>query len=179
MRTEATLNLIAETLQTNCGDLYDACRRAGVSLVFVKQWCKDDKVAAERISEAERAGAMALQSEAIRRAVQGVEKGVYFKGERVDTETVYSDGLLVKLLAGRIPETFGKEAEGGGGITINGGQAQINIMPRAESYEDWLRMRDATLARRKDEPDILAAPMKQIEATATPVPLDPFEGLGL
>lgn len=175
-------------MQANCGDLYDASRQSGVSLIFVRQWMKDDKDVAAQLIEAERVGAMALQSEAIRRAVIGEEKGVYYKGERVDTEIVKSDGLLTTLMKGRIPELFGKEAEAGN--TFNG-PTQINIMPRADNYEQWLAMKDATLTRRDtlDKTDaniidVTAEPVPQlIDArdfvAAVMAPPSPFDGLGL
>lgn len=197
MRTQATLTALVQALQVNCGDLFDACKRATVSPIFVRQWMKDDKDVAAQIVEAERVGALALQSEAIRRAVHGDEKGVYFKGERIDTEYVKSDGLLQTLLKGRMQETFGREAEGGN--TFNG-PTQINLIPRASTYEDWLRMKDATLTRRdkldaEDAADkaarLLPAP-DMIDITPTDrertvealgrimgPPANPLEGLGL
>jgi hypothetical protein len=178
-RTQAVLDNIVAALQVNCGDLFAACRTNGVSLIFVRQWMKDDKIVADAITEAERVGVMGLQSEAIRRAVEGVDKGVYFKGELVDTEKVYSDGLLQTLLKGRISETYGKEAEGGGN-TFNG-PTQINIMPRANNYDEWLAMKASTLAQREEMPS-LPAPAKvieYIEAEAIPVPVNALEGLGL
>lgn len=47
--------------------------------------------------------AFLLEDEAFRRAVTGVEKAIYRKGEVVGTEKVYSDTLLVRLLAARNP----------------------------------------------------------------------------
>lgn len=142
MRTEVTLAGICAALQRNCGDPYEACREVGVSLIFLEQWCKDDPKVAERVQEAERVGTAGLYSAAVQRAVKGVEKGVYFKGARVDTETVYSDSLLSLLLKAKRPE-FAKDAEGAG-TTVNVNVA--NIMPRADSYEQWLQMKTATLA---------------------------------
>jgi hypothetical protein len=185
LRTDTKLAELVHALQGNCGDLYDACRQCAVSLIFVRTWMKDDKDVHAAIVEAERVGALALQSAAIQRAVHGVEKGVYFKGERVDTEIQYSDGLLTTLLKGRLPEVFGKEAEGG--LSIAGNNVQVNIMPRANSYDEWLAMRDSTLNKR-DIADKTDANM--IDVTPEPVPegrhmLLPypqpsaFEGLGL
>jgi hypothetical protein len=198
-RTQATLDALVQALQVNCGDLFDACRRCAVSLVFVNQWKKDDKEVADVLNEAERVGALALQSVAIKRAVHGVEKGVYFKGERVDTEIQYSDGLLTTLLKGRLPDIYGADAAESRGNTFNG-PTQINIMPRAENYEDWLRMKDATLERR-DALDAAegrgkALPAPPVTIDVTPEPREqsleslanivcrppassPFEGLGL
>jgi hypothetical protein len=155
--------------------------------MFVQQWMKDDKEFATAITEAERVGALSLQSAAIKRAVHGVEKGVYFKGERVDTEVQYSDGLLTTLLKARLPETFGAEAAEGGN-TFNG-PTQINIMPRADTYDQWLAMKDATLARRdaldaadkaegKLEGGRPAPLLQYVELEAVPV-RNPFEGIGL
>lgn len=180
MRTQAKLDEIVHALQNNCGDMFDACRQCAVSPIFVRTWMKDDKDVHAAIVEAERVGALALQSEAIRRAVKGVEKGVYFKGQRVDEEIVYSDGLLQTLLKGRLPETFGKDAEG---LAISGNNVQVNIMPRANSYAEWLAMRDTTLTKRdeadKTDANLLPAP-DMIELQAVPVPAqNAFEGLGL
>ena len=41
-----------------------------------------------------------LEPEAIRRAVEGVEKAVYYQGEPVGTVREYSDTLLIFLLKG-------------------------------------------------------------------------------
>lgn len=142
VRTDATLSVLVMALQNNCGDLFRACQLAGVSLLFVQKWCKDDTDVATAIDEAERVGAMALQSAAIQRAVHGVEKGVYFKGERVDTEIQYSDGLLTRLMEAKIP-LFSKK-EDAGGATFNG-PTQINIMPRAKDYDEWLNMKNSTI----------------------------------
>jgi hypothetical protein len=182
------LDALVQALQLNCGDLFDACRQCAVSPIFVRTWMKDDKEVAAALTEAERVGALALQSEAIRRATQGVEKGVYFKGVMVDTETVYSDGLLQTLLKGRLPEVFGKDAEG---IAITGNNVQVNIMPRANSYDEWLAMKDKTLTRR-DEMDAAdkaegrlqggrpSALLPFIDLEPLPVlPRNPLEGLGL
>lgn len=144
MRSEMTLALLETQLQSNCGDILAACRSVGVSLVFVNQWRKDDSKVHERLTEAERVGTQGLISAAIQRGVHGVEKGIYYKGERVDSERVYSDTLLTTLLKAKVPE-FAKDGEGGGGgggVTVN----IANIMPRATNYDEWLAMKQNTLA---------------------------------
>jgi hypothetical protein len=174
-RTQATLDALVAELQGNCGDLFAACQRTGVSLIFVRTWMKDDKEVAAQLVEAERVGAMGLQSEAIRRATVGEEKGVYFKGERVGTEYVKSDGLLQTLLKGRLPDIFGKDSEGLGGITANG-NVQINIMPRAANYDEWLTMKESTLALRSRNEAAAALPAP---VTIDVTPVNAFEGLGI
>src|SRR5215468_7479743 len=47
-----------------------------------------------------------LEDEAIRRAVEGVPKGVHYQGQECGTETVYSDGILMFLLRGANPEKY-------------------------------------------------------------------------
>jgi hypothetical protein len=179
VRTQATLDAFVQALQVNCGDFYDACKRCAVSPMFMNTWMKDDKEVQASVMEAERVGALALQSEAIRRAVHGDEKGVYFKGERIDTEYVKSDGLLQTLLKGRMREVFAPDADSMGGNTFNG-PTQINVMPRANTYDEWLRMKDSTLTRRDalDAAD-RALPAPTLELEAMPIPRSPLEGLGL
>lgn len=143
MRTEMTLSLLVQQLQANCGDMLDACKSVGVSLIFVNQWRKDDKEVHERLLEAERVGMQGLVSEAIRRGVRGHDEDVYFKGEVVGSRKVFSDGLLQSLLKAKIPE-FSKDGEGGSGVRVNVNIA--NVMPRANNYEEWLAMKQATLA---------------------------------
>lgn len=148
MRTEATLTNICEALQRNCGDTFEACREVGVSLIFLDQWCRDDKIVAERVQEAARVGNMGLVSAAIKRGVHGVEEDVYYKGCVVGTKTNYSDSLLTTLLKAKIPD-FHKDSDANP-VQVN---VQIaNIMPRAETYEQWLEMKQQTVAPRLEGP---------------------------
>lgn len=168
MRTEATLENICAALQRNCGDQYEACREVGVSLIFLDQWCADDKTVAERITEAARVGNMGLVSAAIKRAVHGVEEDVYYKGLPVGTKINYSDSLLTTLLKAKVPD-FHKDAEGGG-TTVN---VQIaNVMPRADNYEQWLEMKTRTLTG----PDSVPA-LAVIDVEAEPVVEEPVPAL--
>mgnify|MGYP006303842671 CR=1 FL=1 len=52
-----------------------------------------------------------LEAEARRRAVQGVEEPVFYKGEIVGYKLKYSDGLLKFLLKGNAPEKFKERGE--------------------------------------------------------------------
>lgn len=134
--------MLVDRLQRNCGDLLEACKYIGVSLIFVNQWRKDDTKVHEQILEAERVGNQGLVSAAIHRAVHGVDEDVYFKGEVVGQKKNYSDGLLQTLLKAKVPE-FAKDGEGASAnVTVN----IANIMPRADNYEQWLAMKQATLA---------------------------------
>lgn len=173
MRNETTLAALERELQANCGDDLAAARAVGVSLIFVNQWAKDDKDVASRLQEAARVGAQGLVSAAIQRAVRGVSKGVYFKGVRVDEETVYSDGLLQTLLKAKVPE-FAKDAEGTGAVNVQVNVA--NMMPRATSYDEWLQMKSSTLAK-----PALPAPNPEdvIEAEYVEISVPAFGGISL
>ncbi len=147
MRTDENLKLVCDCLLQNCGDLHDAARAAGMSPAMLTKWMQDDEVAAKEITNAQQVGWLGIESALIQRAIHGVEKGVYYKGERVDSETQYSDALLVKLAEARLP-AYSKR-EGAGNMFL--GPTQINIMPRADSYEGWLEMKNATLRERDKE----------------------------
>lgn len=179
MRTEAILREICDQLRQSYGDLHASARRAGVSVDFVANWIKDDADAASMIEEAQRVGYMGLESAAIQRGVHGVEEGVYYKGEKVDTQRKYSDTLLVKLLEARVPAYNKKE----GAQNQFNGPTQINIMPRADNYDQWLAMKKTTLANRAadkaaaalpapiDVPDILQGDFVEVN------PMSVLEGL--
>lgn len=157
MRTDENLKAVCDNLRTSYGDFHASCRQAGLSVDFVCNWIKDDSIAAQAIEEAQRVGYMGLESAAIQRGVHGVEKAVYFKGQVVGHEKVYSDSLLSKVMDARIPAY--KKGDGGGANTFNG-PTQINIMPRAENFDEWLLMKNATLKQRAADKLALAAPTK-------------------
>lgn len=179
MRTDEKLQEICERLHVNCGDIHEAARYCGVSPYFIHQWMKDDPKASEALNEAKMVGYGGLESEAVRRAVRGVEEDVWFKGAVVGSKTVYSDGLLGKLLEAKVPEFSKKEGTGNSFY----GPTQINIMPRAENYEDWLAMRDQTLNRdtpaieppKEKVPDILQGEYVELGEQR----ISELEGLGL
>lgn len=162
MRTKERLDGLIAELTANCGDMYEACRAQGVSTMFVLAWRKDDKEVDSQLEEAQRCGRMNLISHAIKRATVGVEKGVYYQGEQIATETVYSDSLLGTMLK-TIPEFRDPDA---GAKNVFNGPTQINLMPRAKNYDEWLSMKDSTNNRRQ-----LPAPVEDvIDAEFAPIP---------
>jgi DNA-binding transcriptional regulator YdaS (Cro superfamily) len=173
MRNELMLTALEAELQRNCGDMLAAAQACGVSLIFVNQWAKDDAKVAERLKEAANVGTQGLVSAAIKRAVHGVDEDVYFKGEVVGAKRVYSDGLLQTLLKAKVPE-FSKDGESSGtNVTVN----IANVVPRAENYEQWLAMKQATLAK---PPAQIEAPIEAEYVEVVPVQADnALAGLGL
>lgn len=89
------------------------------------------------VIEAAEAAADMIESEAVRRAVQGVKKAVYYKGEIIDYEYVYSDSLLATLLKAAKPEKYAERQHKTVDLT---GKIGVAVIPMAaKSLEDWER----------------------------------------
>lgn len=141
MRNQLTAERLKDELHKNAGDLFAAVKLVGVSLGFIKQWMKDDDEFKSFIEEARSVGAEVLYSEAIRRAVTGIDKGIYYKGLKVDTETIYSDALLTQLMKAKLPD-FKTTDSNSTNVAVS---VDVNLMPRADSYDEWLAMKKATI----------------------------------
>ena len=87
------------------GLLYTSAHDVGVSGGTVRSAAKKDKDFAAAIEEAKSAFTDTLIAEVHRRGVEGVEKPIYQRGERVDAGEVkeYSDRLLELLLKRQDP----------------------------------------------------------------------------
>jgi len=110
-----------------------SCQRAGISYDTLLAHRKKDvqfKAAEERAIEI---FVDNLEVEATRRAVEGVAKPIYHKGQLVGTEQVYSDPLLMMLLKSKRPDKFREshkvEVEHSGGVLL--------IPSREQSADDW------------------------------------------
>lgn len=158
MRTDEKLKTVCDTLRQNFGDLHAAARAAGISPDFLANWCKDDRVAAEQVTEAQRIGWMGLESVLIDRGVNGTQKQVWYKGEVVGYETEYHNALLLKAIEARVPAY--KKGEGGGIGTVNG-NVYVAQMPRAADYSEWLNMK--SLEDERSAGNALPAPVIDAE----------------
>lgn len=83
-----------------------AAEAAGIDRRTHYDWLKADPEYADRFRQAEQSVADSLEAEAIRRARDGVDRDVYYKGEVVGTERQLSDTLLIFLLKGHKPDKF-------------------------------------------------------------------------
>jgi len=100
------------------------------------KWLENDPDYAKAFEEAKIAATDALVAEARRRATQGVEEAVYYKGEVVGTIRKYSDTLLIFLLKGALPEVYRERYE------ISGGDKAIRVKSdpgREKLADDTLR----------------------------------------
>jgi len=106
-KREQFLLTLAET-----GCVKHAATAAGLDKSALYRFRKRNPDFAQAWEEALEIGAGALEDEAHRRAAEGVEEPVYYKGEVVGTVRRYSDVLLIFLLKGLKPERYNRAAVG-------------------------------------------------------------------
>jgi hypothetical protein len=85
-----------------------AAKEIGLSYMSAKAWKAKDREFSIEWDEAMEEGTDSLEDEARRRAVDGVARPVFQRGEHVGDTQEYSDGLLVTLLQARRPWKFKK-----------------------------------------------------------------------
>lgn len=136
-RTPEALEALEQQIVLSHGDLMAACRALQCNVLDVNQWASSDPEVHQRIHNARLVGWSSLESEAIRRAT-GYEEEVWYQGEMVGTTTKYSDGLLQTLLKARVS---GHKEDS----QATRAMVQVNIMPRALTYEEWQAQRQIEL----------------------------------
>lgn len=102
----AFLELFSKT-----GHVKQTCEALDVSLSQPARWRRRDPEFAEAYEEAKQIAAQNLEDEAYRRAVEGVDEPVFFKGDECGTVKKYSDSLLTTLLKGNFPEKYRERYE--------------------------------------------------------------------
>ncbi len=120
-----------------CATVTHAAKIALIARRRHYKWLESDPDYAKAFEEAKVAATDALVAEARRRATQGVEEAVYYKGEVVGTIRKYSDTLLIFLLKGALPEVYRERYE------ISGGDQAI----RVESDPGREKLTDETLRK--------------------------------
>jgi hypothetical protein len=80
-----------------------ASKMAGISYELCKAWRRQDEAFAEACRDAFDQGTDVFIEELRRRAVEGVEKPVFYQGQVCGHITEYSDGLLLAELQKRDP----------------------------------------------------------------------------
>lgn len=88
------------------GNVSKALESAKLSRSAAYDWKNEDEDFSSAWEDIVEATTERLESEAWRRAHNGVERGVYYQGERVATEREYSDSLLMFTLKARKPEKY-------------------------------------------------------------------------
>lgn len=100
-RQEKFLAVLAQTCNVS-----EAVRAAGIGRTTAYAWRETDQAFRAAWDEAEQEGADALEREAWRRAVEGVDRPITYQGDITATYKEYSDRLLELLLKAHRPEKF-------------------------------------------------------------------------
>jgi hypothetical protein len=97
-----------------CGNVKAAALRAKLDRRNLYRRRKDDAAFAAAWDEAERLGVTALEDEARRRAYEGWEEPVWYKGKMCGAARKFSDTLLIVLLKAHMPEKYRDRVEHSG-----------------------------------------------------------------
>lgn len=100
-KLSAFLHVLSETC--NVGK---AAGAIGVSRMTVYRWREDDPEFAAAWDAAKRVGVTALEDEAHRRAFDGVDEPVFYKGDECGSVRKYSDTLAIFLLKAHDPDKY-------------------------------------------------------------------------
>lgn len=101
-------------LATATGTVSKACRAIGIDRRTAYNWKEDDEEFSKAWDAAIEESIDALEGEARRRGFEGVDKPVYFQGDRIDTVKEYSDTMLSLVLKGRRANVFRDKVEHSG-----------------------------------------------------------------
>jgi hypothetical protein len=88
----------------------DGIRAAGIDRTTFYNW-KEDPDFLSLYKKAEDAASDLLEREAVRRAVSGTQKPVFYKGEECGLIKEYSDTLLMFVMKARKPEKYRDNSE--------------------------------------------------------------------
>jgi hypothetical protein len=122
-----------------CGNVQAAARAARCARSQHYWWLKQPAYA-EAFKDAHAEACDALESEAWRRAVEGVVRPVYYRGKIVGMERKYSDTLLIFLMKGAMPEKYRDNAK------INKTEG-AEIIERLNAGRAWAAARAAARER--------------------------------
>lgn len=121
------------------GSITATCKARKISRQTFYDWTKQDTEFKKVFEEQARPMITTLlEDEAYRRAMQGVPKGIYYKGEKIATEREYSDSLLVTLLRANCPQRYKNVVD----TTLNG-NLNVNNISLPEKLAERMRKADA------------------------------------
>jgi hypothetical protein len=105
--TPSQQDLFLQAYRTH-GLFTKAAQAAGVTKGQIEKYCQAQTADAEQfqinVQEAAAQWADTIEAEITRRAITGIDKDIYYKGEWIATEKQYSDTLLLKLAEVRNPD---------------------------------------------------------------------------
>jgi len=95
----------------NSGLVGLAAESAGICRDLHARWMKGGAAYRKAFEDAHERGIEAMESEARRRAVAGVQETVWYEGIKCGTRQRYSDNLLMFLLKAARPDTYAERAQ--------------------------------------------------------------------
>ena len=126
-RLEEYLELLRQT-----GLKIRSAKAVGLDVSSMKRYRKENPDYDDRVEEAVSEYRESIESEIKRRAMEGIDSPVFYKGELVNTQKQYSDRLLELHAKRHIPAYRDKHAVD---HNVNGG---VLIVPGvAATSEDW------------------------------------------
>lgn len=117
-----------------CGHLRLSAEEAGIYRTLHNYWLATDPNYKPKFDEAHEDACEALETEARRRAVDGVEEPVFYKGAECGKVRKYSDTLLIFLMKGAMPTKY---------------RERLEITPSTKELDDAIRAGMAELATRR------------------------------
>ena len=93
------------------GSVTSAARAIGTGRSTVYQWRDDDVNFAKAWDDAIESGTDVMEDEAVRRAVEGVDRPIYYQGAVCGYITEYSDDLLIRMLKARRKDKYSDRQE--------------------------------------------------------------------
>lgn len=118
-RMQSKKNRFIKTMLENGGYVERACRELKISRAAVTHWRDTDESFAVLMDTVKSLVIERLETEADRRAYEGVEEAVYYKGEVVGSKRMYSDNLLMFRLKGLKPEVYRDGPRAGDAVKLS------------------------------------------------------------
>ena len=115
------------------GNVSAACDAADITRATAYKRRKGSAGFRERWEEAREEAADLLEAEAVRRAVEGVERPVFYQGKQCGVIPEYSDTLLIFLLKAARPEKYRDNYRPG--RTQDPSVAKVIILPPNERFD--------------------------------------------
>jgi hypothetical protein len=158
-----------------------ACRAVTITRSTAYEWRAKSPSFSNSWDEAIETATDALEAEARRRGMEGVDEPVFQGGRKVGTIRRYSDRMLEILLKGHRPRVFSERFQVDPGLPVGpelGDQATFDMGRRlAFAIELALRAKER-LDKRAQRPALLSAPGAQADEKRREVELNPM-GKGL
>lgn len=110
-RTRARIEKFLSALADNAGHVANACKAVKIGRTTAYEWRDEDPEFADRWDNIVEAALDDLEQEARRRAYEGVQKPIFYRGAECGSITEYSDSLLMFILKAGRPEKYRERHE--------------------------------------------------------------------